>query len=471
LKKEPDMSQTPAINHKRRRLARFLLTGAASGALGGWSTLSRAQSHEHHAGETAQAVHAKSHGEDRVVVLTSYAEEISSRFQQAFERRYPGRRVEILWRHSADALAYLRRGGSREVDVYWTPSPRNFALLKAEGRLAKLALDTQALPAQVAGYPISDPDGYFAAFELAGYGILYNLEAVKKLGLPPPSDWRDLAAPAYRGQVQLPIPGRVGFAPVLIEAVLQGYGWEEGWAALSGIAANVDFGSGDSAPDTDDVVIGRKAARMTIDFFAAASRVTENATAFVYPPKTAFNPSQVAIFAEAPHPAAAREFVDFALSREGQEMLLHPDVRRLPVRREIYDAHPELSARPFSPDNLPYNDALSRSRQGLVAALFEAALVEPHQTAVSLWRDFYRAEQENRGTASARQEIRKLLSTPPLDDAAQADAALRRLFAFPDRVPGQPEPPPAPERLAIEARWKADVAGRFAKAKQDLQAL
>ncbi|MDR1647912.1 MAG: extracellular solute-binding protein [Zoogloeaceae bacterium] len=467
------MDKTSAIDFRRRRLVGLLLTGAASGGLGGWSLLARAQSHARHAGETggAAAELAGHPHENRVVVLTSYAEELVAPFRQAFERRHPGRRVEILWRHSADALAYLRRGGSREVDVYWTPAPRNFAILKAEGLLAKLDLDTGALPSHVANYPISDPDGHFAAFELAGYGILYNPETVGKLGLSPPRDWHDLADPAYRGQVQLPIPGRVGFAPVLIEAVLQGYGWDEGWATLAGIAANVDFGGGDSAPDTDDIVIGRKAARMTIDFFAAASRKTDTPLSFIYPPRTAFNPSQVAIFANAPHPVAAREFVDFVLSPEGQEMLLHPDVRRLPVRKEIYDAHPELTAQPFAPGNLAYDDALRRSRQGLVAALFEIALVEAHKNAVPLWSLLHRAEQEGRGAADDRQEIRSLLAAVPVNDAAQTDGALRRLFDFPDRTPGEPEPPPAPERQAIEARWRADIAARFDRARQKLQSL
>ncbi|MDR3055932.1 MAG: extracellular solute-binding protein [Zoogloeaceae bacterium] len=459
----------PNINCKRRRLASLLLAGMAGSALGGWSGAPLAQTHQH---AHAAAFAAISGDENRVVVLTSYPEELSSRFQKAFEQRYPGKRVEILWRQSADALAYLRRGGDHEVDVYWTSAPRNFALLKAEGRFAKLALDSEALPGTLAGFPISDPDGYFAAFELAGYGIAYNPAAVKKLGLPPPEDWRDLAHPAYRGQVQLPIPGRVGFAPVLIEAVLQGYGWTEGWAVLAGIANNASFNSGDSTPDSDDVVTGRKAARMTIDFFAAPAQRTvhpDAPLAFVYPPKTAYNPSQVGIFAAAPHPVAAREFVDFVLSAEGQELLLDPDVRRLPARKEIYARHPEVSVHPFAPDNLAYSDAIRRARQGLVATLFEVALVAPHQTAAPLWRKLHRAEQENPGNAADHRAARALLTAIPLTDAAQQDAALRHLFDFPDRIPNQPDPPPTAERLAIEAEWQADVTARLDKAKRLLE--
>jgi len=437
------------MNIKRRRATGLLLAGAAAAGLGGWRG-------------------ALGAGE-RVVVLTSYPEELVGRFQQAYEARHPGRRVEILWRQSADALAYLRRGGQQEVDVYWTPAPRNFALLKAEGRLAPLQLDTAALPSRVAGYPISDPDGQFAAFELAGYGIAYNRTALGRLGLTPPRDWRDLADPRYRGQVELPIPGRVGFAPVLIEAVLQGYGWDEGWAVLAAIAANAEFGSGDSNPGTDDLVSGRRAARLTIDFFAAAARSSGASVSFIYPPRTAYNPAQVAILAGAPHPAAARDFVEFLLSAEGQELLLHSDVHRLPVRKALYEAHPELSAQPFAPGNLAYSDVLTRSRQGLVAALFELALVQPHGRAVPLWQALHRAEAAGADPAVTA-EARALLSACPVPDAQQVDGELRRLFDFPDRVPGQPEPPPVPARLAREAEWRNRVEAAQARAGKLLQA-
>ena len=146
-------SETERTDRTRRRLCGLFFASAAASLVPLRATL---------------AADAAAGGNKRVIVLTSYPEALVKRFQTAFEQAYPGARLEILWRHSADALAYLRRGGLKEVDVYWTPAPRNFALLKQEGHLAKLALDANALPPTVAGYPISDPDGFFAAFELAG---------------------------------------------------------------------------------------------------------------------------------------------------------------------------------------------------------------------------------------------------------------------------------------------------------------
>ncbi|WP_018409890.1 ABC transporter substrate-binding protein [Methyloversatilis thermotolerans] len=402
--------------------------------------------------------------DDRVVVLTSYPEELTARYLRAFESRYPGMRVELLWRQSADALLWLRGPGTGAVDVYWAPSPGNFATLKSDGRLTRLEVD-KALPAKVGGEAISDPDGHYVAFELAGYGIACNVQSLRALGLPVPRDWSDLTAPGYAGRVQLPIPGRVGFAPGLIEAVLQGQGWKKGWALLSEIAGNATFGAGDATPALDDLVSGQVAARMTIDFFAAQQAAGRSSPVrFVYPPRTAYSPAHVAVLADAPHADAARRFVNFLLSAEGQDLLLHPDVRRLPVRPDRYAAHPELSARPFAADTPGFDSTLMRKRQGLVAALFDIVLVQPHAERAHLWARVHAAERDGLGDTAAVREARTLLGSMPVDAVYQVDAPLRRLFEPVPRTPGEADTPPSRERRDTEARWREAVARALARA-------
>lgn len=422
--------------------------------------------------------------DDTVVVLTSYPEELTVQYQAAFEQLHPGKRVEILWRQSADARAYLQRSRG-EVDVYWTPSPGNFADLHAQGRFAPLSLDRDALPAAIGGRPIADPAGHFTAFELAGHGIAYNSQAVARLGQPLPRDWADLAAPAYAGQVQIPIPGPMGFSSVVIEAVLQGYGWTHGWALLSAIAGNAVFG-GDDRPQADDpLVAGTLAARMTIDFFTASAIAGGAPLGFAYPPKTAYNPAHIAIFNDAPHPENARAFVAFALSDAGQQILLHPDIRRLPARKPVYDAFPALPARPFADDALGYDAPLGRDRQGLVAALFRHALVQRHDELAELWARLHRAERDGQADAPAVRQARALLSAAPLAEDEQASPTLRRAFAFADRRAAAPQPAhqdghgthqapggdtdDAPSRAQIEADWDAQLEQRLAAARAALQ--
>ncbi|HEY0201014.1 MAG TPA: substrate-binding domain-containing protein, partial [Burkholderiaceae bacterium] len=214
----------------------------------------------------------------------------------------------------------------------------------------------------------------------------------------------------------------------------------------------------------------RKAARMTIDFFAATAIANGAPVRFAYPPKTAYNPAQIAVLAQAPHPQGARSFVAFALSAEGQQLLLHPDVRRLPVRRDLYASHPELPAQPFAPGNLGYDGALSRARQGLVAALFDTALVQRHAELADLWQALHTAESAGRAGDPAIAHARALLSTAPITASAQADGALRHRFAFADRTPAAPQnrPEEDPTRADTALRWAFEQAVRIGAARAAL---
>lgn len=408
----------------------------------------------------ASSVAAATAAEGRVVVLTSFPEAFTAQYERAFERAYPGTRVELLWRASADGLAWLRRGGDREVDVYWTPSPGNFARLRDERRLARLAIADADLPGQIGGRSISDPEGFFAAFELAGFGIAYNPSVIRELGIAAPRDWSDLAAPVYAGKLHMPTPARTGFASALVEAILQAEGWDRGWALLSAIAGNAAWlGNPDSGGGPDPLANGRIAARLSIDFLA---RPAGDTVAFAYPPRTAYSPAHIAVMAEAQNLDSAALFVGFVLSPAGQSLLLHPDVARLPVRPSLYDAHPELGARPFADNALGYDSALTEARRGLVAALFDAVLVTPHAELVVAWQALHAAERDGKVGADVLREARRLLEMPPID-AAQAGPALRAQFAS-DVSSGS-----SAEQATVASGWLFDARSRIDAARSLLE--
>ncbi|WP_209439217.1 ABC transporter substrate-binding protein [Intestinirhabdus alba] len=402
-----------------------------------------------------------------MVVLTSYAEEVSTRFQAAFERAHPGKRVEILWRHGEDARYHFLQNGGEGIDVYWSPAPGNFELLRRKQLLARLQIDHKALPRDVGGVAISDPEDYYAAFELAGYGIAYNPDAVKALGLPLPKEWTDLAAVAYADKVQMPIPGSVGFAPVLYEAILQGYGWEKGWAILAETAGNARFNSGAFPDGKDPLSTGEIAARMTMDFFVSIAPGAEGSEKirFSYPSRTIYNPAQVAIFANAQHPQTARQFVDFVLSGEGQKLLLHPDIHRLPVRPALYDETSGLTVNPFRQEYSGYNANAGRERQGLISGLFEIALLRYHDRQVALWKALHAAESAGLGGKPEIQRARALLQAPPIGDTQQKNRQLRQTFAFTDKA----EKSTSTARTKIETQWIDELNQRMAEAHRLLE--
>ncbi len=363
-----------------------------------------------------------------VVVMTSFQDELVSRFESAFEKAHPEYRLQVIWRMPHDAAPYLRQPAQGGIDVYWAASPRTFASLAREGTWRKLPVDRAGLPERVGNTPLLDAEGYYAATEMAGFGFAIAPAVLAARKLAPPKDWTDLADPQLAGQVALPIPARVGFAPPIVEIVLQAYGWERGWALWSQIAANAVLVDRGATFVTDEVSSGRCAVGVSIDFFVTSAIANGAALEFVYPLQTGVNQANAAITRASPNAAGAKAFVEFLLSQSGQKILTHPDIRRLPVRPSAYDGVPAGYFNPFASaaaGHLQFDGDAARPRLGLSSAVFEQMLVLPHEEIKALWQRLRRAEASGKSVAAAR----KLLETPPLTELQANDDTLRQQFA------------------------------------------
>jgi len=362
-----------------------------------------------------------------VRVLTAYPDEVLSAFEAGFERAHPGLHVQWIWRMPHDALPYLSEPGQHGVDVYWSASPRTYAALANRGALRRLTIDDAGLPERIGATLLADPAGYFRATEIAGYGWAYDAAALGKLGLAVPRDWPDLAAPGWAGRIALPIPARVGFAPVMVDLPLQAWGWERGWALWSEIAGNARLLDRGATFITDEVGEGRAALGLTIDFFAASAVARGAGIAFGYPQHNGVNPGSIAITAGATDVAAAEAFVRYVLSADGQALLTTPTIRKLPVRPAAYAAQPAAGFNPFAAaaaGGLDYDNDAGRPRLGLIAALFQQWLVLDHAELTALWRRVHDAEAAGRDVTAAR----AALSAVPLPADAARDPALQRAF-------------------------------------------
>ena len=391
-----------------------------------------------------------------VVVLTSYPQEVISQFEAAFEQAYPQYRLDILWRQSRDTMNYLHQRHS-PVDVYWTPAQRNFAVLTHEAAFRKLDIDLSGLPKRIGGFQISDPDGYYVAHETAGYGMAYHPAELKRLGLPVPTDWKSLTAPAYNGHVVMPIPSKVGYAPMLLDTLLQGYGWEQGWNILGQIAANARLADAGATFISDDVGSGRIAVGMTMDFFAFSAIANGKPLRFTYPEKVGYSPAHIGIFREAANLNGARAFATFVLSEQGQRLLFHPDIRKLPVRPAVYANKPANYFNPFAAAKLAsydYDVSVGLVRQELDSALFDALITRQHTELKAMWAVLHQAEQKSPND-SRLQEARNHANWLPLTATHANDAALQQMFIQRDS-----------RTEALEQQWDADVAKHYAQATQ-----
>lgn len=391
-----------------------------------------------------------------VVVMTGYPEEVMARFEAGFERRYPQYRLRILWRMPGDALPYLSQPGQGGVDVYWSASPRTFSRLKQAGAFQPLGIERAGLPEKIGAIQLTDPDGYFTASEMAGYGFVYDPDALSGLGVSVPKDWSGLADPRLAGRIAVPNPARVGFAPVMVDIVLQCYGWERGWALWSEIAGLATLIGSGGRRVAEEIGPDRAAIGLSIDFFIAAAIAGGAPLRFAYPAQGGINPAHIAITADAGNVEGARAFVEFVLSDDGQRLLADPDIRKLPVRPSAYAGLPADYHNPFvvaSAGGYRYDNEAGCERLALVSSIFEQMFAQGHERFVSIWARLHAAERSGHDMRAARAR----LCAPPLDEQRAADPALLALFR--ERLEGAENVDGAAlQQVEVGWQWSAAVA-------------
>ena len=278
-------------------------------------------------------------------------------------------------RNTAAAVTFIRETRSSPPDLMWASAPDAFEVLKKDALLQKYQPKAQGIADKVGSYPVNDRDGFYVGFAASGYGIMYNTRYLRANSLPAPKEWDDLKKPIYFGHVGISAPSRSGTTHLTVETILQGEGWEKGWATLLEIGGNLAQVSDRSFGVPDAVNSGQYGIGIVIDFFGLSAKASGFPVEFVYPTVTTIVPANVGIIANAKNQKAAEAFVEFLLSEEGQQILLDPKIQRLPVRLATYDKAPAGYPNPFKDTTLgakvSFNPELSEGRYELLNSLYD----------------------------------------------------------------------------------------------------
>jgi phosphoglycerate transport regulatory protein PgtC len=408
--------------------------------------------------------------EQRAVVITSFSRDVTTPFVQAFERRHPGTKIEVQNRSTTAAVAFIRETRSSPPDLMWASAPDAFEVLKQGNLLAKPQIDTSGIPARIGGGPTHDPEGHYFGFAVSGYGIMYNTRYVRANRLPVPKEWADLKNPVYQNHVGISAPSRSGTTHLTVETILQGEGWEPGWAQLLEIAGNFAQVSDRSFGVPDAVNSGQYGVGIVIDFFGFAAKASGFPVEFVYPTVTTLVPANIAMIEGSRSPNAARAFIQFLLSPEGQEVLLDPKVMRLPVRPETYAKAPEGFPNPFTNPSLgarvKFDNDASEARYELLNSLFDRMITFRLRELTEAWKAVHAAEAAltRRDNAEGRRlvaEARQKLTSVPVTEAQAADRSIAGAFQ-----PTRPDRPAGPRQAQLEEEWDRFAVANYTEAKQ-----
>ena len=401
---------------------------------------------------------------DTVTVVTSFPKELTAAYKKAYEAKHPGDKLEILNKNTAAGIAYVREQpvGSRP-EVFWASAPDAFEVLSSAKLLQKVDSGNPAIPDKVGSYPINDPDGLYKGQALAGYGIMWNTRYLAANKLPTPKEWADLAKPVYFSHVAVSSPSRSGTTHLTVETILQGEGWNKGWAQLLAISGNSAAITERSFGVPDGVSNGQFGIGLVIDFFGLAAKNSGMPVEFVYPSVTAIVPANIALVAGAKSPEGGKRFIQFALSEEGQMLLLQKDISRLPVMPTIYAKAPAGYPNPFSGSiqaKVNFDTELSESRYYVVVALFDQMITFRHKELAQATKAIWDAEKRLGGKASPQlDEARKLTFTPVVDDKQIADKALLALFKADKK-----DEAASKQKAKVEEEWASKAKANYARA-------
>lgn len=410
-----------------------------------------------------------------ITVITSFPKEVTDAYKKAFEKKYPDIKVEVLNKNTSSALAFIKEySPGHRPDVFWASAPDAFEVLSHEKLLEK-ALDVKnpAAPERIGGYPVNDPDGFYYGQALSGYGIMWNTRYLKANKLQAPKEWSDLTRPEYFGHVAISAPSRSGTTHLTVETILQGEGWDKGWSQLLEIGGNCAHITDRSFSVPDGVNSGQYGIGLVIDFFGLAGKYSGFPVEFTYPAVTAVVPAGIGLIAGARNTPDAKKFMSFALSNEGQELLLDAKISRMPIvpydklRGKVPVGYPnafEVANR----SKIQFDSEMAQARYFVVTAMFDQTITFRHKELQAATRAIHDAEKKlaaksNPEAVALVKQARELAFTPVVDAALLKKPAFLELFSKSVSKKGMGEL--ADRQLnAMEEQWNSKAKANYATA-------
>lgn len=272
--------------------------------------------------------------------LTLYTSQPNTDAQQtadAFMAKHPGVTVEWVRDGTPRIMAKLAaefEAGAPQPDVLLIADIVTMEALKAEDRLL-------AYPeADISGIDeaLVDADRTYFSTKLITTGIVYNTAAPFV-----PQSWQDLTREEAKGKVAMPSPLTSGAA--LIHTVTLTENLEQGWAFYETLAANEAQASGGNGDVLQAVAGGEKLFGMIVDFMPIREKAKGAPVEFVFPEEGVSAVTEpVAILSTARNPEAAKAFVDFLLSPEGQALTVAQGYIPASASAGLPNGYPERSA-------------------------------------------------------------------------------------------------------------------------------
>ncbi|WP_318456421.1 ABC transporter substrate-binding protein [Photobacterium leiognathi] len=357
-----------------------------------------------------------------LVILTTFSETGLRPILDAFKEKHPQSDVQVIQRREASGLRLLSQK-KHDIDIIISSSPTFFQpLIKTQKLLpfgkAKARQNQQQLSEDI------------ISFGHTGFGLLWNQHYLAKNNLPIPTNWSDLAQPDYFHHISISSPYRSNTTHLMIESILQEYGWENGWRLLYQMGGNLASVETNAFALSEAISRGLIGVGPVIDSYARHYKEQFSYIDFSYQPKSPLLPNYVAIVKNNYQSRFAEDFVNLLLAQECDnqtatyEHLIHP----------IQIKHDDFIEKTFNRKSLDYH--VIQQRSGLVKHLFEQTISNQLPKLNQAWQLLHSIEKASLKLTEKQQQdftlAKQLASTSPVNIDDMQDKVYHELSLFRD---------------------------------------
>ncbi|KIL40794.1 iron ABC transporter substrate-binding protein [Gordoniibacillus kamchatkensis] len=316
------------------RLALVLLLTVGLAACGAGSPGGGAA--EPKAGESAKPAEApKAAGKEskQLTMYTAYPEEEVVNYAAEFEKA-TGIKVKYVRLSAGEAFARLQAEKNNPQASVWYGGPSDtFVAAAKEGLLEKYTPQgVDKLPKEYL-----DKDGYWTPLYVGALAFAVNTDWLKKNNVKAPESWEDLLKPEFKKNISIAHPGASGTAYTVLASLVQMNGEDKAFDYLKKLDANVLQYTKAGAAPAKQAGLGEAAVGISFAHDILKPKSEGYPLTVVFPKEgTGYEVGAVALIKGAPAAEAdnAKKFIDWAISKNAQELYDKYKSFRLPVNTE-----------------------------------------------------------------------------------------------------------------------------------------
>lgn len=263
----------------------------------------------------------------KISLYTSQPEADAQALIEAFNKLHPQITVEVFRSGTEEVVSKVlaeKQANAILADVLLVSDAATFERLKAEDLL--LSYKSPELEGISSGY--YDADNTYTGTKIISTGIIYNTDIIKNA----PASLADLAKAEYKDELTMPSPLYSGAAAYNLGVITrtEGLGWDYYQKLKDN---NVLVGKGNGGVQKA-VAEGEKGLGLLVDYMAVRSKAQGAPVEFVYPSEGSLIVTEpVGIVKQSKNQQAAKLFVDFILSKEGQQVTA--DIGYTPIKKGV----------------------------------------------------------------------------------------------------------------------------------------